>query len=443
MRVAKVYSTTIRSMFLLCLYRLLLLYLYKNGIAPIYTKQFDCIDNNISIHIFGWGLFIICSLALVVWFDARKVRVSTVAIWILFLLSFAPFSVYICYNVIDKWFLIGNSIYWIMLLLLHAIMCSNSCVVPFKITTSNLVTSYRIIGIIGGVCILTVLFISAKYTGFRLNFNLGEVYSLRFEAREFPIPTLLKYIFGWSRNVIPILFCLAFSNNHYKTAIGLGFIQILSFGIDGMKMTLFLIALDFIIILFSKIYNNSHYYGVMLLGISTVSLAAVVELIIDKSNWILFLITYRMSFLPVKISAYFVDFFTNNEPDFFRSSILRRFGLSSPYSEYGINQMISGIYEGNYEINANNGLISDAVANWGMPGIVIMPIVIMLLLLLFDVCSRYIEPAIKVVLGLHIAITLENTFLLVGLLSNGIIILLLLAFAVNQIASYSKSKEFC
>ena len=422
---------------LLCAYREMLVMLYQRGITAIYVSQFSYVVN-FKTNIGVWLLYIALAYILVFCFDNTGVKVSSVTIWILFLMNYAPFSVLTSFDKIDPAFLIANNAYWLFLIGFYAFFCKGIMTNGLKFVVNTDGRSYMIVNLIGFACIFAVIFISARYTHFRLNFNLLNVYDLRFEARGFNIPTALNYIFCWSRTIIPFMFCYHFTNNNYKKAAIYFAVQILSFGIDGMKTTLFVIVLDFGILLFLKIIEVKNYYNFVLFGITSISFVALLELIIHKTSWLLYLIFYRMEFLPVKISGYFYDFFTTHQPDYFRSSFLRRFGFTSPYNEYGINRMISGIYGGQYESTANNGLISDAITNLGLPGIIIMPLLIILFLVLFDCCTKTLDNRLNLILGVQIALILSNTFLFVALLTNGLAVLLFMTFIINQ---FSEKQE--
>lgn len=65
------------------------------------------------------------------------------------------------------------------------------------------------------------------------------------------------------------------------------------------------------------------------------------------------------------------------EPDLYRNSILRRFGFESPYADTSVDIAVGEYFNPNVEgIRANNGLISEAFANFGMVGCVILPIIL-------------------------------------------------------------------
>lgn len=292
------------------------------------------------------------------------------------------------------------------------------------------VASLIVVTILSFFSFATVLFISWRYSGFRINLNISNVYVLRSEARNYNFPIILKYLFGWTRILNAIFFCLSLLRKK-KVMATLYFInQILSFGIDGMKSSMFIILVDLIIYILYRLKIYSDTFNLLSLGFIIISALTLCEVIFLKTIWLLSLMSYRMEFLPVRISSLFYDFFTKNEPDYFRSSFLRLFGFKSPYEK--IDFMISGIYSGNYNLAANNGLISDAITNMSYAGIIVMPMILVAFLRFFDRCSHGINDYLVLTLGLFYSITLSNMFFLPNLLTGGGIVAILIVLFINR-----------
>jgi hypothetical protein len=59
------------------------------------------------------------------------------------------------------------------------------------------------------VYIGSILYVSGRYFGFRLHFNLLDVYVLRAEVRDLNLPTILRYLLPAAGNILPVLglFC--------------------------------------------------------------------------------------------------------------------------------------------------------------------------------------------------------------------------------------------
>lgn len=139
-------------------------------------------------------------------------------------------------------------------------------------------------------------------------------------------------------------------------------------------MPMLILLLNIIIIFIVKRKPKISCCKLFLYGLLCSSLLACVLGLFNENSIIASFLYYRTEFLPVLIGSNFYDFFTTHEPDYFRTSILSRFGVSSPYTDVGINFLISGIYSSyGYQSSANNGLISDAITNMGIMGLFVMP----------------------------------------------------------------------
>ncbi len=94
----------------------------------------------------------------------------------------------------------------------------------------------------------------------------------------------------------------------------------------------------------------------------------------------------RFSLVPNKISAQYYDFFQQHEPDLLRGIFTRISSLLNIESPYGNNQIgyiIGNTYYG-WAMNANNGLFGGAYLEFGNLGFIIDPIMLLLLLRLYE-----------------------------------------------------------
>lgn len=422
----------LKQFLLLCAYRVLLEFVYVYGVAVVYFHVGFVATFNISSNIVSWVLYIIFAVILILINKNGQTTFSKMVVYALFLLIYAPFSVLISNGMYGYKFVMANSLYWFILL----IALSVASAIRFR--TSPSFGSFcfnreRIIYLIGGVSVFLVLFISWRYTGFRINTSIQNVYELRSEAASFNFPTVIKYMFGWTRIINSVCLCISLIRRRYVWASVFFIGQAMSFGIDGMKSSMFIMFLNIGIYLIYRMRFVNNPYILLASGFNIVSILSILEMVVLKSTWIVYLVFYRMEMLPVQISSYFYDFFTNNEPDYFRTSFLRFFGIRSPYER--INYMISGIYGGDYSLSANNGLLSDAITNMGFVGIVLMPIILVLFLRFVDWCSQSICDYLITTIGIYYACTISNLFFFTSLLTGGWLL------AVALILFIDKSKE--
>ena len=134
-------------------------------------------------------------------------------------------------------------------------------------------------------------------------------------------------------------------------------------------------------------------------------------------------------YLPVYISTNYFDFFTTHSPDYFRQSILRFAGFVSPYED--ISYMIGVIYFETVTA-ANNGLISDAVTNMGLAGVILAPCLYAVVLRTLNNVSEGLDARIHLAVAMYIAAELINTFLFRVLLSHGLLITMIILYYMSR-----------
>ena len=113
----------------------------------------------------------------------RDERNSALIVSLLYFLSFVPFTVCIYAGILDSGYIVSNCVYWLILLYGELI----SLRVPVRrlprFRLGRISVNDKFVWIAGCFSLLLVIFISGRYTHFRLNFNLLSVYDIRLEAR--------------------------------------------------------------------------------------------------------------------------------------------------------------------------------------------------------------------------------------------------------------------
>lgn len=415
------------------IYRFLLRIIYVYSLYPTYKYVGFEYEANSILEIASFALFTIFTVLL---HRSHKVRneMSDYLIWSLYLISFIPFSVMCGCGAFDTKFVIANHVYWLLILIFNRLFSKIRIMKLPHLTADGIEISNKTIGLIGIVSILVNLFISYRYVGFRIVLDLFDVYSLRSEVSNAQIPTLLYYAFCWMRTIGVLLLAVSLLNQKRVLVIIYTINMLISFSVDGMKATLFSVMITFALYIIVCKWKPKRkiVLKTMYLSFIGISLLSFVEEFVIKSKTILAFIFFRVEFLVVQIGSWFFDFFIKNEPDYFRTSFLRHFGAVSPYKKYGINYLISGIYGGDYHSEANNGLISDAMTNFGIIGILIMPIVLMFVFRVFDYCSQGLDEYLVVVLGVYLSLPLTNGFLLTNLMTNGLLVLMFVLLFVRR-----------
>lgn len=384
--------------------------------------------------LFVLGLF---SIAFYKIYINAENKISNVILLVMFLMSFVPFTSMFGFGMFQLNFIVANIVFWCCLLLFSTIPLKN---IPVKWTYSIVFkfgkrvllseTGIKILSLFFG---LLVLYISGVYGGFRLNFNLENVYELRAEAKNFDLPVLIRYAFSWTRTVNAIFIAYYMQKRNWGWAILCFGIQMLNFGVDGSKTTFFLaifaVAINVVPKFSLQRLNKWIVLGFLGLTFFCTTFYILFSNSLSISIWPVSLFVRRVMYLPIYISSNYFDFFTTFEPDYYRQSFLRLIGFVSPYSN--IPYMIGEKYFGEVTA-ANNGLLSDAVTNMGLVGIIIVSSFYALIFRILNKVSEGLDAKIHLTVAMYIAVVLVNTFLFTVLLTHGLLITMLILYLISR-----------
>lgn len=419
------------------LYRCVLDFSYSRIISNIYSYQ--GFQNNFSLISEFFSLFILLIFSIVVSkiYRNRDKTISNEILLVLFLMSFVPFTSMLGFGVLQINFVIANIVFWGCLILFSTVplkysQIKSSIQITLKAGKRELLneTKIKVLTVLFG---MVVLYVSGVYTGFRLNFSLANVYELRETARNFHLPVLISYAFSWTRTVNSIFIAYYMQNRNWGWAILCFGIQLLNFGIDGSKSTLFLAVFAVVINLVPKI-SLQRLNKWMVLGFCGTTFICTMFYIFfsdSLSNSLMpaSLFIRRALYLPVYISTNYFDFFTTYSPDYFRQSFLRLVGFVSPYEN--IPYMIGERYFGTVTA-ANNGLISDAITNMGLAGVILVPGLYAVVLRTLNIVSEGLNARLHLAVVMYIAAELVNTFLFRVLLTHGLIITMFVLYIMTR-----------
>lgn len=425
----KILGSIILITIIICIFRLTSDWGYINVAVKYYKYQGYCDYSNLTLLGISWiCLMVTLPLVYKIICDAQD-RVSSIVIVTLYLVSYVPFTTCVYYGIMSKGVTICNMIYW-MVLLFAQIMSLSYQIKPFvRFRIGNFVIGDRVVMMIGFFSMFIVVYISARYTNFRLNFDLLSVYSLRAEAKTYGLSTVMSYIFSWTKAINPILFGYCLINRKWKIAILFFTTQMLSFGIDGQKSTFFMpILVIGVVCLYNKI-SIKNTKRVIVYGVGVVGFLSVIEPMITKTHLIILYFTRRLGYATNLLHECYYDFFSKNTPDFFRGSFLRFIGLKTPYENLSL--LIGNIYF-NKDENCNNGLVSDAFTNVGMIGIIIMPILVVFFLRLFDRSSHGLDRRLTIITALYLTVIFLSSFISTILLTHGMLVIIILLSMLNR-----------
>ena len=292
------------------------------------------------------------------------------------------------------------------------------------------------------------LYISYKYSHFRLYIKMDSIYDARRETAS-QLSSLENYIFSWNYVVfLPLFLTHHLREKKYVLVLIDIVCFFLCFGIRGDKIVLLVLALCFFFFFFGKTKLRSNVMPVLLILINAFIFFGIVT--DERISSVINGFVYRMLYVPSEAHYFYYDFFVDGEKLFLRQSILRYF-FDNPYNDV-VSILIGSSTKYNYTgslTNLNNGLFSDAFANFGILGVVLYPVLIAVGIGYVSDKLQVFEYETRMCLGSVLLINLISASWIQLLLTGGIIVMLLLLMVLNkkpfsykQIQINNKSIEF-
>lgn len=394
-------------------------FIYYEYISTIFRYEGFASEFNVYRYMLSWIILLIFIPIFICLYN--NVSFSSVILIFIGCLSIVPYTTMIAYYPFSLSYIVQNTLYWLILFWLYGKIPTLKV---GKIKNDKFVN--LIIAIIITIFLLTIIYISWRYTGFRVTFDIFNVYDLRSEARSFNLPNIITYIYSASKAVNPVLIVYFLYRKKNKIALIIFLAQILSFSINGAKTVLFS---TFLALLLFWFYSNRYLYRIPWI-LTFFCILSSMEVIFNKTFMLVNFIIRRIFFLPNLLSFCYFDFFSVNRPDYFKQSFLRHFGIQSDY--INIPNLIGEMYFNRPSMAANNGFISDAYANLGWLGLIIMPIIIVLALRLLDICSKGLNIKIFIISAITLSFIFISSFFFTMLFTHGFIAVCLILYLLPR-----------
>jgi hypothetical protein len=226
------------------------------------------------------------------------------------------------------------------------------------------------------------------------------------------------YIVSWAGNVVfPLLIAWGLARGRPVPVILGAAGALFIYATGGFKSVLFSIALVPAIHMLIRLTRR--WFGPALAwGGAGVVFGSVLATILTGSIWPLALFVTRLIAVPGQMAAYYVDFFSLHPTYSLSRSFLASF--NRPPYDVEAPSLIGAIYLGDAGINANANLWADAMANYGLLGIVPFTLVLGIVLWVLDSAgARRDVLVIGPTLGL-IGITLGNSGVFTTIMTLGL-----------------------
>lgn len=399
---------------ILWLYRIVLDVIYIRIISPIYL--YDGLETKIvpSMYIASILAILVFSPLIVKIQDGK--RPSDFLISFINYLYFIPLTSYCgCKGASGSFFVIAVT-YWGVLLGLQM------KVPTIVVADSNMKYKKWLFLFMSCAASTFVMYISGKYTHFRLTLDIYDVYGIRQEAAGYDMSTIAAYVLSMMAVVLTILLLYWLTQKNYLMAILICVVFLFLFSIAAHKTQIFLLLIALGAFFFFQDWMIPWVGGALIL----LSGVASAEYLIRGSCYILSFFLRRLMILPAYLSELYYMFFLDNPLNLFRDGIM---GKLSFRSIYPIDlAYLLGESEGKVTA-ANNGLLGDMFANLPIPvGLVIMPLIIVMCTRLLDMVACQKSKKLVVIFSLYFAISFINTSWSTVLLSHGFFVTCILLY---------------
>lgn len=399
---------------LIMIYRLALDFMYVTQLSPLYAYAGFTTDLE--------PLRYVCSLAAMAVFVPfvaavnEDPRPSSVLVTFLNYLYFIPLTSYCGCKGASLSLLACGAVYWAVLLALQFRLPSVELRPPAFRRSRTLFVLLTVLA-----C-LFVLYISGRYTGFRLTLDFIDVYGTRAEAAGYQIPRLFNYLLSFMTIVLSFLLLFWLRERRYLMAALVSVVFLFYYSIATRKSVFFFLFLVLGCWAFYRGWMLRWAPGFLTLGVAASWLAQEVLGIIYPMA----IFVRRLMYIPVQLGEIYMDFFRENPLNLFRSGIMGKLSFAEVYSD-GIPQII-GEFEGTGS-NASTGLLGDLFANLPVfPGLLLMPLILAACFRLLDLSSRDIPPRLSVCFSVYFAISFMNSSWSTVLLSHGFLITCLMLY---------------
>lgn len=399
---------------LILAYRLLLDLLYITALSPLYAYS-GFLTN---LHPIFYG----CSLLALLVFSPAVIRLqeegtpSANIITFLNYIYFIPLTSYCGCNWSGMSFFLTGLAYWTVLLLFQC------CLPVLHIKPLSAGHSRRIYLLLTMLFVAVVMYVSGRYAGFRLTFDIINVYGIRAEAATYSLPNLISYALSMAGSVLAILLIYWLLRRKYAVCAVLVVVYMFFFSIAAHKSLFF-----FLLVVLAAYFLFRPWMRQWMPALaSAVPLAAMLEYRVIHSFYLGSLFVRRVMYVPVGLSKDYMVFFQKNPLSLFRNGILRHFSFSNIYSADLAHLL--GEANGSFA-GANNGLLGDMFANLpALMGIFIMPLILIICFRLLDAVASRLPEKLVISSCAYFALSFSNTSWSTVLLTHGFLITCLLLY---------------
>lgn len=397
-------------------------FIYCNIVSPMYSYLGMTTTHSAFYYVISWIMVFVYSLML--FKIINRPQNGAVIISILIICSAISTTTIVAYVGFSIGFAILNVFYWAFIVALYCLCTKKKKIGEHKFKR-NSITLYAIFFFFAAI----IVFICVVYTGFHISFNLYDVYETRQAFKGKDIPLLLAYLYSASIIVFPIIIVYGLNKKKPVLVVAAICFQLLAYSADGRKSTLFALVAT----LLGYYFIQSLTAKMIPVIITGLTFFGILEKWVLGTKYLIDFFIRRLFLLTGYLQYAYYDFFKDGPKDLMRQSIIGKLGFSSPYT-----QPIPLLIGNHYYVrgsHANNGLFSDAYSNFGIWGIIILPVFIVLALKLLDKTSEGLSSGICLGLIIVSSYTLLSSSFFTVMLTHGFLLGCIIIYVIPRFSS--------
>lgn len=400
------------------LYKTLIEYCYRYGVSPLFAYSGFIWNPNITYYCFS----VLLLLIVIITAPTNTKKPSTYLFHLLIAFLFIP--------TLSYYWSVSESTTFMLLETVMILIVSLSVRIPrLKIRYLDGVGNnfFKILFLI--YFFITSLLIVKRGGIDPRAFNFNDVYEIRSENN---ISGILGYFVNWTAKALaPFYFSYGFfykKRNYYLIVIVLQVTMYLSFGNKAFLFSIFSMIYMYWII------NRENALSKLYLSFGIINFLSVIINNFLNVSFLFRALPYRMLFVPSQIQFRYFDFFYDREKLHFAETFIGKlFGMSTGYS-VPIPIVISRYFSGDAttESFANTGIFSDAFANAGVLGMIVISFIFGLILVLVDSFSLKISKSFVICSMSYLIFVINDTSLSTSLITGGLAIMLILFYLLGS-----------
>lgn len=284
--------------------------------------------------------------------------------------------------------------------------------------------------------LIAVAFFYFHYFGGRISLTvtLTDSNALRMAARKYNGGKwILQRLLPWSATIIfPMAFLHYAEKKKYFLAAVFGLGVLLCYSIIGMKQWLFIFIIVLATWTYVKVLKGKKLYFTLSYAFTLLNTLILIVHGVTGNTSIANYTVRRVMYAPCLIGMHHIDYFVGKPKLLLTQCLLgwlRKFGIQLPY-ENDIGYTIGQLYY-SADTNATAGSIADAFENFGVIGLLLYPLVIIISLKFLDSVAGRIKEEYYISILFVYAYSIMSGPLTIAVLSYGFLFALIYLWTIN------------